>query len=82
MLHMLYFRDVFMCIAFPTTPAWNNKCAIVDLDESGSGIHWVCNKLRGYRVLFFDGKGNLRRLVELMKYFGNKLDIRYNYDCK
>ena len=69
--------------ALPATPSWKNESAIVNLDdESGSGTHWVCYKKRGNLVHYFDGYGNLRPPVELVKYFGNKIDIRYNYERK
>lgn len=69
--------------ALPTTRPWINENAIVNLDdESGRGSHWVCYKKRGDLVYYFDGYGNLRPPVELMRYFTSAVDVRYNYERK
>lgn len=58
-----------------------NESGIVNLDSnSGSGTHWVCYIKRGDRVFYFDSFGNLRPPVEVMRYLGSTVDIRYNYD--
>ena len=67
--------------ALPKRP-WKHENAIVNLDDdSGPGTHWVCYKKRGDRVFYFDGYGNLRPPIELMRYF-TTADVRYNYERK
>lgn len=57
---------------------WKNKSAVVNLDDtSGSGTQWVCYKKRKNTVEYFDGYGNLRPPVELTRYFGSDVDIRF-----
>ena len=69
--------------ALPDTAPWKNESVIVNLDdESGPGTHCVCYKKRGNRVHYFDGFGNLRPPLELMQYFGDTADVRYNYERK
>lgn len=69
--------------SIPATPPWKKVSTIVNLDdESGSGTHCVCYKNRRSHVLYFDGYGNLRPPVLLVKYFGNTNDVRYDYERK
>ena len=69
--------------SLPRSP-WENESAIVNLDDAtGPGTHWVCYKKRGDGVTYFDGFGNLRPPVELIRYFGSYVnDVRYNYARK
>ena len=68
--------------ALPRQP-WKNESAVVNLDSlTGAGTHWVCYKKRDKHVDYFDGYGNLRPPVELTNYFGNSVDIQYNYARK
>lgn len=58
-----------------------NEAVIVNLDSnSGSGTHWVCFMKRGNTVFYFDSFGNLRPPVEITRYLGVTVDIKYNYD--
>ena len=56
------------------------EMAIVNLDSyTGSGSHWVCYKKKGANVDYFDSFGNLRPPIELIRYFGESVCVRYNY---
>jgi hypothetical protein len=79
LLGVPYFRGVYTRDALPRAP-WKNESAIVNLDDTtGPGTHWVCYTKRENRVHYFDGYGNLRPPVELARYFGPAVNIRYNY---
>lgn len=57
------------------------ESAIVNLDSNaGNGTHWVCYMKRGVIIYYFDSFGNLRPPMEILRYFGTPVDIRYNYD--
>ena len=70
--------------ALPRSSPWENESAVVNLyDTAGPGMHCVCYKKRGDMVLYFDGFGNLRPPVELIRYFGSSVtDVRCNYARK
>lgn len=58
-----------------------NEAAIVNLDSNrGNGTHWVCYMKRADEVFYFDSFGNLRPPVEITRYLGTTVDIKYNYD--
>ena len=64
----------------PKSRPLTNETAIVNLDnKTGSGTHWVCCKKQGNKVSYFNSFGNLRPPKELIKYFGKKTKISYNY---
>ena len=78
-----YFRGVFMRDSMPVGPPHRYESAIVNLDSSsGTGTHWVCYKKRGNKVYYFDSFGDLRPPADLVRYFGPRADIQYNYDCQ
>lgn len=59
---------------------WAKEAAIINLDTySGVGTHWVCYRKNGSKVDYYDSLGNLRPPLELMRYFGPKAKIYYNY---
>lgn len=58
-----------------------NESAIVNLDNSnGEGTHWVCYRKVNNEVNYYDSFGNLRPPIELARYFGPNVNIRYNYE--
>lgn len=60
-----------------------NESAIINLDSGrGSGTHWVCYKKRGNIVYYFDSFGDLRPPVELTRYLGPAVRVKYNFECK
>lgn len=66
--------------ALPKNPLLNES-AIVNLDNaSGEGTHWVCYKKIGNDVYYYDSFGNLRPPVELIRYFGPRANVNYNYE--
>ena len=80
LLKIPYFRGVFMRDKLPKSPK-KNETAIVNLDTSyGPGTHWTAYKKIGNRIWYFDSFGNLRPPPELVKYFGPRADIKYNYE--
>ena len=73
-----HFRGVYMRDTLPKKPK-ARESAIVNLDSNdGLGTHWVAYKKIGNRVKYFDSFGNLRPPLELLKYFGNNVEITYN----
>lgn len=66
--------------ALPQKP-FVKECAIVNLDDiNGNGTHWVTYIKKGNNILYYDSFGNLPPPYELIRYFGNNCDIKYNYD--
>lgn len=56
------------------------ECAVVNLDkDSGPGTHWVAYIKRGNFVNYYDSFG-VDPPSELIKYFGKKAVISYNYE--
>lgn len=56
-----------------------NECGIVNLDSTkNSGTHWVAYIKSGNAVHYFDSFGDLKPPKELVKYFGNGVEILYN----
>ena len=59
----------------PKTPH-KYESAIINLDSSsGVGTHWVCYKKQGAKVYYFDGFGDLRPPLELVRYLGPTVQI-------
>lgn len=59
------------------------ESAIVNLDdENGSGTHWVAYRKQNNVINYYDSFGNLNPTKELLKYFGNKAKIIYNYNTE
>lgn len=55
------------------------ESAIINLDSiRGQGTHWVCYKKHGNQVNYFDSYGNLNPPLELIKYWGPSVYVRYN----
>lgn len=74
------FRGVFMRNKMPVRGPRLNESAVVNLDDaSGPGTHWVCYIKRGDKVKYYDSYGNLPPPLELVKYFGPRATITYNY---
>lgn len=68
--------------ALPAKPK-KFESAIVNLDSiQGRGTHWVAYRKTDRIVYYFDSFGNLRPPPELVRYFGNSVQINYNYDRK
>jgi hypothetical protein len=64
----------------PRTKPKTNETAIVNLDDSrGPGTHWVCYKKIGNKIDYFDSIGNMPPPLELVRYFGKRNEITYNY---
>ena len=56
------------------------ECAVVNLDkDSGPGTHWVSYYKKGNLISYYDSFG-VEPPFELMKYFGEKAVISYNYE--
>lgn len=56
------------------------ECAVVNLDDfNGAGTHWVAYYKNKSDVFYFDSFGNLRPPQELLNYFGNSVNVYYNY---
>lgn len=69
--------------ALPNGKPYEYETAIVNLDSKfGSGTHWVCYKKNGNFIQYFDSFGDLRPPEELVKYFGPKVNVEYNYERK
>lgn len=72
-------RRVYMRDNLPFKP-FENESAVVNLGSSSTeGSHWCCYKKLGNLVLYFDSFGNLPPPLELVNYFGPKVEIKYNY---
>jgi len=57
-----------------------NECAVVNLDSvHGSGTHWVAYCKQKENIYYYDSFGNLPPPAELVKYFGSKSIIHFNY---
>lgn len=57
------------------------ESAIINLDNfEGPGTHWVAYKKFGNSVLYYDSFGKLPPPLELLKYFGSNIKIKYNYN--
>lgn len=79
-LKIPYFRGVFMRDSLPHTPR-RYESAIINLDtQEGSGTHWVAYKKCNDNVNYFDSFGALKPPFELVRYFGDKCKIRFNYN--
>lgn len=66
--------------SLPQTPR-RRESAIINLDrQAGLGTHWVAYKKYNSKVIYFDSFGALKPPVELLRYFGGKCKIRFNYD--
>lgn len=73
------FRGCFMRDAMPKHPH-KNECAIVNLDsESNHGTHWTAYIKKNNNVYYFDSFGDLSVTQELSEYFGDDINIYYNY---
>lgn len=58
-----------------------NECGIINLDDiNGPGTHWVAYVKRGHHVKYYDSYGNLPPPREFIKYFGDNVQIDYNYE--
>jgi len=67
----------------PANGPLTNESAIVNLDSSyGNGTHWVCYRKMNNNVYYFDSFGNLRPPPELVRYFGERVNVKYNYKRK
>lgn len=65
--------------ALPKKPKFHES-AIVNLDDAqGPGTHWTAYVKHGQNIAYFDSFGDLRPPAELIKYFGARAKIRYNY---
>lgn len=74
------FRGIYMRNKLPKRPL-KNESAIINLDNfDGSGTHWVAFRKNGNSVLYYDSFGKLPPPLELIKYFGNNVKIKYNYN--
>lgn len=66
----------------PSRP-YTNETGIVNLDSNaGPGTHWVCYQKKANLVQYFDSFGDLKPPLELIKYFGRNITIKYNYKRK
>lgn len=72
------FRGVFMLNGLPKGGALRNERAVVNLDRTGNGTHWVAFCKKGGLVIYFDSFGNLRPPSELIVYWSADT-IFYNY---
>ena len=74
------FRGVFMRNALPSSKAFENESAIINLDDkNGRGTHWTCYKKVGKNVWYFDSMGNVKPPKELFDYLKVN-EIFYNYE--
>lgn len=79
-LKIKHFRGIFMRDNLPRRPHRLNECGIVNLDSIvGPGTHWIAYCKHGDNVYYFDSFGNLPPPKELLKYFGSRCKIYYNY---
>lgn len=79
-LKIPHFRGVFMRNSLPQMPR-RYESAIINLDvQEGPGTHWVAYKKHNNKVIYFDSFGALKPPVELLRYFGDKCNIRFNYN--
>lgn len=79
-LKIPHFRGIYMRNSLPQTPR-RYESAIINLDvQEGPGTHWVAYKKHNDKVVYFDSFGALKPPVELVRYFGDKCKIRFNYD--
>lgn len=77
------FRGIYMRDDLPSTPPRKEESAIVNLDSKvGTGSHWVCYRKKGSHVLYFDSFGDLPPPLELLRYWGPKATVHYNYKRK
>lgn len=66
--------------SLPKNP-YINESAIVNLDDTtGEGTHWVCYRKIKNDVHYYDSFGNLRPPLEVVRYFGSGVNIKYNYE--
>lgn len=77
-LQIPFFRGVYSKNNIPSKP-YLFESAIVNLDN-GSGSHWIAYIKLISTIYYFDSFGNLRPTKELIKYFGSRAKLLYNYD--
>ena len=67
--------------ALPRNGSWKREAAIINLDdEKGRGTHWVAYRKNGPDITYFDSFGNLRPPRDLMLYFGEGSNVKFNHE--
>jgi len=75
-----YFRGIFFRDTLPRTSPRVNESAVINLDLiKNPGTHWVCYIKRKSTIWYFDPLGNVSPPVEILKYFGSKNEVYYNF---
>lgn len=74
-----HFRGVFMRDSLPKK-CKRNECFVLNHDSTkNSGTHWTALVKVDKNVHYFDSFGNLPPPLELIKYLGKNVQIKYNY---
>lgn len=65
----------------PLTKPHKIECGVINTDLiKNSGTHWVAYIKNGNCVSYFDSYGNLKPILELVRYLGNNVKIKYNFE--